>query len=254
MNPRIVATYILLLSLIVQSLYARDAKRFDKNVIVQKMLAANQLRVCNDAVVGGNLCVQGTICANKCNCPGTTGPTGPTGATGATGATGDQGPTGARGSTGPTGATGATGPTGATGGAFNDFAFIQSTTSQTVSGGSSIAYDFAITSGGITWNLGSPTNINIGNPGTYAISFYEYTAAGEDSVFAVAVNGTTYLFTESAIAGANTPATFANPGQCIFTLAAGDVISIINNSSALSTDLVSYQDGISASVVITRLQ
>ncbi len=236
MNTRMVAMYLLLLSLIVQPLYARDAKRFDKNVIVQKMLSANQLRVCNDAVVGGNLCVQGTICANKCNCPGTTGPTGSTGATGATGATGDQG------------------PTGATGGAFTDFAFVFIGSPASIASQSPIRFDTAVVSGGITWSASNPGVITIGTAGTYAISFYVIVEPSYNSYFQLWANSYVAPNAPPYLSNALTTTTVNNFGQYLYTANAGDQLSIVNIDT-VPTNLYSNATtgNVSASVLIHRL-
>jgi len=100
---------------------------------------------------------------------GVSGPTGPTGPAGAPGPTGPAGPTGSPGPTGPTGPTGSPGPTGPTGPAgtpsstFNavgSYAWINMTTSSSVSSGNT----YSAGTGSNTFQsatIGQPTQNNL---------------------------------------------------------------------------------------------
>lgn len=59
---------ILLAGLIVPAWsVARSCKRFNRNVSVEKLLSACKLKVNQDAVIRGNLCVNGQICNDALN-------------------------------------------------------------------------------------------------------------------------------------------------------------------------------------------
>ncbi|MFZ5953479.1 MAG: hypothetical protein ACOYT8_00085 [Candidatus Dependentiae bacterium] len=92
----------------------------DEDTVRKRCKTFNELFVCGNARIGGNLIVCGTICPDPnitqpCSAIGGSGQTGATGAAGDTGFTGFTGPQGALGALGALGETGFTGPTGPTG-------------------------------------------------------------------------------------------------------------------------------------------
>ncbi len=162
---------------------------------------------------------------------GATGPTGPTGATGATGPTGVTGAQGEVGATGPTGPTGATGATGATGPSGGIYAFgyvyeLATIADATVVGGADVPFSNNGPLVGITHTPGT-TPITVATAGAYEIDYSISITAGVGSQVALAVNGTV---------DASTPitalvATGQIGGTAILVLAAGDVVTLRNNSA-----------------------
>jgi len=166
---------------------------------------------------------------------GATGPTGATGATGGTGATGADGVqglpgvTGPTGDAGPTGATGPTGPTGATGAGLSDFGYVYELATiadATVVGGA----DFVLSNNGplsgITHTPGT-TTITVATAGIYEVTYSTSITAGIGAALAVAVNGavdaSTNINVLAAVGGIE--------GKALLTLAAGDVVTLRNNSA-----------------------
>lgn len=232
--------------------HCRSCKKFKRNVCIQKLLTTCALDVINNAIIDGNLCVRGKICGK---CPtGPTGATGNPGATGATGPTGATGNPGATGATGPTGLQGPTGTTGETGGAFSDFAYIYNTGAQSVAQNASITYSAnGILSGGISHSAGT-ANITIGTAGTYVILFYELVNQSETSrciyqVYINAVAQPSALYSNEAAEDSEV----VNPGRCMLTLGAGDIITIRNVSTGTSVLDTSPAGTVNASVLIFRL-
>ncbi len=58
---------LLLVIIVPVSTSTRSVKRFNRNVSVEKLLTACKLKVNRDAVIRGNLCVDGVICNNAIN-------------------------------------------------------------------------------------------------------------------------------------------------------------------------------------------
>ena len=160
---------------------------------------------------------------------GLAGATGPTGSTGAAGETGPTGPTGLAGATGPTGSTGVTGPTGPTG-AFGITTYgyvynLATLVDATVAGGADIPFSNNGPLSGITHTAGT-TTITVPTAGVYQIDYSAYITAGIGSAIAIAVNGTVNASTNlSALV-----ATGELNGTAMLTLAAGDTITLRNNS------------------------
>lgn len=183
---------------------------------------------------------------------GATGPTGPgAGATGATGPTGAAGATGPAGATGLRGATGATGPTGATGtGGILGYGYIYNLTAGTVAVEAPILFSNNGALVGITHTPGL-SGITVVNAGTYSIIFS--VSGTEPNQFAIFVNGNP----ETSTVYGSGAGTQQNTGDAILTLGAGDVITIVNHSSAAAVTLASVVGGtqanVSASVHILRL-
>ncbi|WP_424141320.1 BclA C-terminal domain-containing protein, partial [Sporosalibacterium faouarense] len=174
---------------------------------------------------------------------GDTGPTGPTGPTGATGPTGPTGVTGPTGPTGPTGATGATGPTGATGdtgptgSGLNSYGYVYQLATignATVAGGADVPFsNNGPLAGGVSHTAGT-TTVTVPNTGDYEIIYSVNITAGVGASIAIAVNGTVDTSTPVTALVATGEVT----GHAILSLAAGDVLTLRNNSAIpLTTDL-----------------
>ena len=182
---------------------------------------------------------------------GLTGATGPVGlpgtigATGLTGATGVAGPVGATGATGPAGATGPQGPAGQP-----DYGYIYNLAAQTVAVEGAVLFDSNGPLSGFTHTAGS-ASITVESGGTYLLDFsISGTEPNQFSLFdnASPVAGTTYG------SGAGTQ---QSGGQVVVSLAAGDVLTLVNHSSAaavgLASDIGGTQANVNASLVIEEL-
>jgi len=215
---------------------------------------------CNDS----DECIKRDKCNNNpCCCKkghrgptgatGATGATGPTGANGATGPTGATGNTGANGATGPTGATGNTGANGATGatGGLSQFGYIYNLTPRTVAIEADVIFDSnGIITPGITHSPGT-TQIVVTTPGIYEVTFS--VSGTQSSQFALFLNGALVAGTIYG-SGAGTQ---QNNGQALISIAAGDVLTLRNHSSAAAVGLASTVGGTqanaNASIVIKLL-
>ena len=183
---------------------------------------------------------------------GTTGATGSTGATGDTGPTGATGLTGATGITGPTGAIGTTGDTGPTGptGSLGNYAYIYNLTPQVVVVGADVTFDsIGVLTSGFTFI--APSTINIINTGVYQVNFS--VSGTEPNQFTLFVNG-------APVPGAtygSGAGTQQNNGQAIFSMSAGDVLTLENHTSAAAVTLASVIGGteanVNASIAILQL-
>ncbi len=193
---------------------------------------------------------------------GLTGPAGvpgATGGTGATGATGPPGPSGATGGTGPAGATGVAGATGATGspGVIGpqgpagqpDYGYIYNLGAQTVPVEGVVLFDSNGPLSGFTHTTGS-ASITVGSTSTYLVNFS--VSGTQLSQFSLFINGIPAAGTTYG-AGAGTQ----NDGQAIVSLAVGDVLTLVNHSSASAVGLASNVGGtqanVNASLVIEEL-
>jgi hypothetical protein len=199
------------------------------------------------------LALQGTTGATGAIGPaGPTGPTGPPGATGPTGAIGAPGSigaTGAAGSTGTAGSTGATGPagpqgpqgvqglTGPAGSGITGFATVYNLAAQVVPIEADITFDSQSSGSGITFTNGTSVII-INASGLYFVSFG--VSAVEPNQFAIFTNGA--LAAPYTIFGSGA-GTQQNSGTVLLTLAAGDVITIRNHTSASAVTLQSLSGG-----------
>ncbi|MDR3647064.1 MAG: collagen-like protein [Candidatus Babeliales bacterium] len=182
--------------------------------------------------------------------PGKIGPTGITGSKGNTGVTGIAA-TGATGFSGNTGSTGLRGTTGATGiGGVLGYGYFYNLTAQVVAVEGAISFDNT----GPVLNLlhiAGNAAINIINTGVYAITFS--VSGAESNQFAIFVNGvanTTTIYGSGAITQQNT-------GQTIIQLTAGDIVTIVNHTSAtpitLATTIGGTQASVNASILIVQL-
>jgi hypothetical protein len=176
------------------------------------------------------------------------GPTGPTGSTGATGAAGATGATGAAGTTGATGPQGPPGPQGTPG--QPNYGEVYNLGSQVVAIEAPIIFDSNGPLSGFTHVAGS-SGISVGAAGTYLVKFS--VSALQSSQFALFDNGVPIAGTTFG-SGAGTQ---QNNGQAIVTLAAGDVLTLVNHSSAsavlLQTLAGGTQPNVNASVIIQQL-
>jgi hypothetical protein len=183
---------------------------------------------------------------------GNTGSTGSTGAQGTTGSTGSQGPTGATGQQGTAGSIGPTGAAGANGtNGLAEYAYVYNRGAQTVPIEADIIFDSnGVITPGFTHAPGT-TQILVTTPGDYKVSFS--VSGVEPSQFALFLNGSALTDTVYG-SGAGTQET---NGQVIVTVAAGDVLTLRNHSSAAAVTLQTLAGGtqtnVNASVVVEKL-
>ncbi|WP_032079773.1 BclA C-terminal domain-containing protein, partial [Clostridium drakei] len=180
---------------------------------------------------------------------GIQGVTGPTGATGIQGVTGSTGATGIQGVTGPTGATGIQGVTGPTGAGLSAYGYVYELATladATVVGGADVPFS---NNGYLTNVSHTPgtTTITVTNAGIYQINYNISITDGVGSSLAIAVNGTV---------DASTPiialvATGEISGSAILTLAAGDAITLRNNSATPLT--MKLAPGVGSQLTIMKL-
>ncbi|PFV21007.1 BclA C-terminal domain-containing protein, partial [Bacillus thuringiensis] len=183
--------------------------------------------------------------------PGLIGPIGPTGPTGLQGIQGIQGIPGPTGLPGTAGATGPTGPIGLTVSGLSQYAYVFNTAAQVVALEAPILFNShgRITSG-FTHTLGT-SQMTVINAGDYKISFS--VSGVEPNQFALFLNGAPVT---NSIYGSGA-GTQQNNGQTILTLAAGDIITLNNHTSAAAVTLQTLAGGtqtnINASIVIEKL-
>ncbi|AGG02552.1 Flagellar hook-length control protein FliK [Bacillus thuringiensis serovar thuringiensis str. IS5056] len=180
---------------------------------------------------------------------GPPGPTGPTGITGATGPSG--GPPGPTGLSGIVGATGPTGPTGLTVSGLSHYAYVFNTAAQVVALEAPILFNsHGRMTSGFTHTLGT-SQLMVLNAGDYKISFS--VSGVEPNQFTLFLNGAPVT---SAVYGSGA-GTQQNNGQTILALAAGDIITLNNHTSAAAVTLQTLAGGtqtnINASIVIEKL-
>ncbi|MFF1287744.1 collagen-like protein, partial [Bacillus thuringiensis] len=187
--------------------------------------------------------------------PGTVGPPGPTGPTGITGATGPSGgppgPTGPTGLPGTVGPPGPTGPTGLTVSGLSHYAYVFNTAAQVVALEAPILFNsHGRMTSGFTHTLGT-SQLMVLNAGDYKISFS--VSGVEPNQFTLFLNGAPVT---SAVYGSGA-GTQPNNGQTILALAAGDIITLNNHTSAAAVTLQTLAGGtqtnINASIVIEKL-
>ncbi|KAB2369906.1 collagen-like protein [Bacillus thuringiensis] len=184
--------------------------------------------------------------------PGTVGPPGPTGITGATGPSGGPpGPTGPTGLPGTVGPPGPTGPTGLTVSGLSHYAYVFNTAAQVVALEAPILFNsHGRMTSGFTHTLGT-SQLMVLNAGDYKISFS--VSGVEPNQFTLFLNGAPVT---SAVYGSGA-GTQPNNGQTILALAAGDIITLNNHTSAAAVTLQTLAGGtqtnINASIVIEKL-
>jgi hypothetical protein len=187
--------------------------------------------------------------------PGATGTTGPAGPTGPAGATGPAGTNGAAGGAGPAGATGPIGATGAAGAngtnGLSQYAYVYNLAGTTVAIEASVPFD---TNGVMTPDIThapGDTDVKLIDAGTYDVRFS--VSGNEPSQFALFLDGAPVPGTVYG-SGAGTQ---QNTGQVILTVAANDVISVRNHSSAAAVTLQTLAGGtqtnVNASLLIEKV-
>ena len=186
---------------------------------------------------------------------GPTGPRGPKGdrggGEGPTGATGPAGPPGTNGPAGPTGATGPTGPPGQGGGGSSQYGYVYNVSAETVAIEAPVPFsDNGILTSGITHAPGDP-GVAFTSAGDYKVTFS--VSGTEPSQFALFLNGAMVTGTIYG-SGAGTQ---QNTGQAIFRINAGDVLTLVNHSSAAAVGLPSLAGGtqgnVNASILVQKL-
>jgi hypothetical protein len=165
---------------------------------------------------------------------GLVGPTGATGATGATGPIGPQGIQGLVGPQGPIGATGATGPAGPPGG-IAQFAYLYHTSlaapGTVVPLETPVIFNNAsILSAGFTYNAITGA-ITVVNAGIYEIVYTVETL--EPNQFALFGNGVPIPGSIFGSGAGTQPST----GQVMVALTAGELITLVNHTSASAVTL-----------------
>ncbi len=182
---------------------------------------------------------------------GPSGATGPTGITGPSGATGPTGITGPSGATGPTGITGPSGATGLTASGLSQYAYIFNTAAQVVALEAPILFNSnGVMTSGFTFTPGT-SQMMVTNAGDYKISFS--VSGVEPNQFALFLNGAPVT---NSVYGSGA-GTQQNNGQTVLTLAAGDILTLNNHTSAAAVTLQTLAGGtqtnINASTVIEKL-
>ena len=171
---------------------------------------------------------------------GATGPVGPTGPAGEVGPAGVEGPTGPAGPQGETGPVGETGPEGTNG--LAEYAYIYNLAAQTVPIEAPVTFDQnGVLSSGITHAPGD-AGVQFVVEGIYKIAYS--TSGTEPSQMALFLNGAPIPGTTYG-SGAGTQ---QNGGQVIVQVGAGDVLTLVNHSSAAAVGLASPIGGTQASV------
>ncbi|WP_033734381.1 BclA C-terminal domain-containing protein, partial [Bacillus mycoides] len=162
------------------------------------------------------------------------------------------GPTGPTGATGPSGGPpGPTGPTGLTVSGLSHYAYVFNTAAQVVALEAPILFNsHGRMTPGFTHTLGT-SQLMVLNAGDYKISFS--ISGVEPNQFTLFLNGASVT---SAVYGSGA-GTQPNNGQTILTLAAGDIITLNNHTSAAAVTLQTLAGGtqtnINASIVIEKL-
>lgn len=182
---------------------------------------------------------------------GPVGPAGATGATGPAGANGEIGPAGATGETGSTGATGPAGPPGQGGGGSSQYAYIYNVSAEVVAIEATVAFsNNGILTSGITHAPGN-AGVAFTVAGDYKVTFS--VSGVEPGQFAIFINGAMVAGTVYG-SGAGTQ---QDNGQAIITLAANDVLTLVNHSSAAAVTLQTLAGGtqgnVNASILVQKL-
>ncbi|MEW9674289.1 collagen-like protein [Ammoniphilus sp. 3BR4] len=143
------------------------------------------------------------------------------------------------------------GPPGPAGG-LSEFAYIYNLSEQVVALEEDVIFDSnGLLTAGILHLPGSDS-IQIVNAGTYEVTFS--VSGTEESQFALFLNETTLVPGTIYASGAGTQ---QNNGQAIFTIEAGDVLTLRNHSSnaavGLTTPIGGTQANVNASIVIKKL-
>jgi len=146
------------------------------------------------------------------------------------GIVGPQGPQGVAGVAGAAGAAGATGATGATGTAdIASYGYVYelaTAADATVAGGSDVPFSNNGPLNGVTHAAGT-TTVTVPITGDYQIDYYVNVTVGIGASIAIAVNGSVNNTTPIAVLATDGGIS----GSAMLALAAGDVITLRNNSS-----------------------
>ncbi len=184
---------------------------------------------------------------------GATGPAGDAGPTGVTGPAGDAGPTGVTGPIGLDGATGATGATGAAGvSASSDFAYIYNLDAATVAVSAPVLFSTnGPIGGGVVSHAPGFSTVTVNTTGVYEIGF---------SVSGVEPNQLTLFVNGSPVAGStygSGAGTQQNVGVTMVALSSGDLVQLVNSTSAAAVTLQTLAGGtevnVNASLTFKRL-
>jgi hypothetical protein len=211
------------------------------SLCVAQCLSAGALSVKGNATIGGTLIVGGVNFNTLSGIAGAPGVAGAIGAAGAAGAPGTMGVPGIPGIGGVLGW-----------GYIYNLGQLTNGNGKAIDPQALVPFDTAGPLNGITYTPGSGT-INVTSAGTYLINFS--VSGTESNQFAIAVNGSPNA---STIYGAGA-GTEQNNGQAIITLAANDVITLINHTSATAVQLFATPPiggtaaAINASIVILRI-
>jgi hypothetical protein len=152
---------------------------------------------------------------------------------------------------GTNGTGGSTGATGATGAGISQYGYIYNEDAEVVA----IETDITFSANGVLVGIAhapGTSQIVVGSAGDYKI---EFSVSGvEPGQFALFVNGAPSTDNTTYGSGAGTQ---QNTGQAILTLAAGDILTVRNHSSAAAVTLQTLAGGtatnVNASVVIMKL-
>ena len=211
------------------------------SLCVEQCLSAGALSVAGNVTIGGTLIVGGVNFNTLAGIAGAPGVAGAIGAAGAAGAPGTMGVPGIPGIGGVLGW-----------GYIYNLGQLTNSNGKAIAPQASIPFDSAGPLNGVTYALLSGA-IHVTSAGTYLIDFS--VSGTEPNQFAIAVNGVPNTSTVYG-AGAGTE---QNNGQAIITLAANDVITLINHTSAGAVQLFATPPiggtaaAINASVVILRI-
>ncbi|RKW74276.1 collagen-like protein, partial [Bacillus sp. L75] len=146
---------------------------------------------------------------------------------------------------------GVTGATGATGSGLSEYAYVYNLSAETVAIEAPVIFDSTgITTAGITHAPGT-AQIIVTTPGDYEVTFS--VSGVEPNQFTLFVNGGPVTNTVYG-SGAGTQ---QNNGQAIITLAAGDILTLVNHTSAAAVTLQTLAGGtqtnVNASIVLKKL-
>ena len=182
---------------------------------------------------------------------GPVGPQGSGGRTGAAGTNGAPGTNGINGATGTNGAAGVAGPAGPAGG-LAEYAYVYNLSAAVVAIEAAINFSSnGVITGGIT-HAPTGAGIVLAKAGDYKITFS--VSGVEPNQMALFVNGAVVAGGSVYGSGAGTQQT---TGQMIITAAAGDVLTVVNHSSAAAVTLQTLAGGTqtnaNASVIVEKL-
>jgi Collagen triple helix repeat (20 copies) len=216
-------------------------KLFRVSLVVVIAVSALTLSACSAEHAGPKGATGSHGAIGKTGAKGATGSQGPTGAGGATGATGAAGAKGATGAAGSTGAAGAIGPAGAAGAAGTagtpEYAYVYNLLSETiVSHGDVVFSDNGDMSAGIV-HLAGTAGIVVNVAGEYEVTFT--VTSDERNQFGISRN---HSLVAGTLFGADTGGV-PNGGTAIFSVAAGDVLTLQDDEATASYDLTPFAGG-----------